>query len=546
MECDVVIVGAGPAGLATAIRLAQLSKEQNQDLSVIVIEKGAEVGAHILSGLVMDTAGINALIPDWAEDPNFPLKTGTEQEIFSLLSAKKSWNFPAWFLPKVLKNRECQIGSLGEFCRWLAEKAEALGVEIYPGFAASQLLIDEDNRVTGIVTGDMGRNREGKPKAGFTPGMNLKARYTILAEGSRGSLSQIAIRHYGLNKDRDPQKYALAIKELWRIKPEYHQKGLVQHTIGWPLNLGSSGGGFLYHFSDNLVSFGLVTPLDYRNPLLFPFEEMQRLKLHPHIRPLFESGERLEYGARVITQGGWQSVPRLVFPGGCLAGDSAGFVNAVRIKGVHSALLTGKSCAETVFDALKEGRRHDSLLSYEENWRQGPVGRELYAARNFKPIWARLGIIGFLLSGFNLWFQQIFGFSLMGNWHHKRKDRENMQFLSEAKKRERLVFDGQITFDRLSSLPLSGVFHEEDQPCHLVLKDPHIPVEKCLPLYGEPSQYYCPAHVYEIVHDHENGTRFVINASNCIHCKTCDLKDPFGNIVWTPPEGGGGPNYQRM
>lgn len=549
LECDVVIIGAGPAGLSTAIRLAQLARETATELSIIVIEKGAEVGAHSLSGLVMDPVGLNALLPNWKNDTRFPLKTTVTDDSYSFLTSRNSWKIPPFLLPKALDNTGFLLGSLGETCRWLAAQAENLGVEIYSGFAATEILYDAQSCVTGIVTGDMGIGKDNQPKPGFAQGMNLKARYTVLAEGAKGSLSESIQQRFNLCSSSNPQSYGLGIKELWRVSPEHHKPGYVVHMTGWPLGLSQSGGGFLYHYGDNLVAVGLVTHLNYTNPTLSPFSEFQRLKTHPFLRPLFENGERLEYGARVIAEGGWQSVPKLVFPGGCLVGDAAGFVNTPRIKGTHNALLSGKLCAEHVFNALKTGEENTTLAPYDTIWRTSAIGKDLFPSRNFKPLWATFRHVGFFLAGIDLWLQQYLPFSFFGTLNFRKKDFEQLQTLSDVSP---IIYDppdNSLTFDRLSSLPFSGVFHEEDQPCHLLLADPRIPVEKNLVQYGEPARLYCPAQVYEIVYDNDltkEKPRFIINASNCLHCKACVIKDPSQNIMWIPPEGGGGPNYQRM
>lgn len=549
MECDVVIVGAGPAGLAAAFRLAQLSRKHSQELSIIVLEKGAEVGAHILSGLVMDPIGLNELFPEWINDKDFPLTTQVLNETFQILTPERSFPLPNFLLPPFIKNHGNLVGSLGEFCRWLASKTEELGVEIYSGISVTDFLLDDKNQVCGVVTGDMGLDRNGNRKTTYTAGMNLKARYTLLAEGARGSLTRKAFEYFSLDQECDPQHYSLGIKELWKIPKNLHRSGTVTHSIGWPLGLDTSGGGFAYHYGEDLLSLGLVIPLTYDNPTLSPFDEFQKFKTHPSLFKLLENSERLEYGARVISEGGLQSIPKVFFPGGALIGDSAGFVNAARIKGTHNALLSGLICADAVFPALQKEHYDPLLRAYETSLSQSLVYKDLSQIRNFKPLWSRFGFTGALLAGAVSWFQTIFRFSLLGTMHLKE---EACHSLKEIKSAPRKVYEKpnqKQTFDRLSSLPFSQVNHEEDQPCHLILKDPSIPTGKSLLLYGEPSQLYCPAKVYEIVYDDEEtlrNPRFIIHASNCIHCKTCDIKDPFQNIRWLPPEGGGGPNYQRM
>jgi electron-transferring-flavoprotein dehydrogenase len=544
MECDAVVVGAGPAGLAAALRLRELAAAKSREFSVIVLEKGAEVGAHILSGLVMDPVGLDALVPDWRDAPDFPLKTRVSQESYRVLTAGGSCPLPVGLLPKSLKNIGFPVGSLGKLCRWLAARAEQAGVEIYPGFAAVELL-REGERVVGVRTGDMGVDRDGRPKPSFTPGMDLRARFTVLAEGARGSLSAGVISAHTPYAGGDPQKYALGIKEVWRLRPGAARPGLVEHTLGFPLGLASGGGGFLYHYDDALLAVGLVTLLDYSDPTLSPFDEFQRFKNHPAVRELLEAGERLEYGARVICEGGLQAVPQLSFPGGALVGDCAGFVNSPRIKGSHNALLSGVQCAESLMALMDRDRGQDEPLGYDLSWRESAIGRDLGRAKNFRPMWARFGVPGLAAAGLDLWLRELLPFSPFGTLRLKRTDREGMKPLKDVKPRPYDPPDNVVTFDRPSSLALANVAHEENQPCHLRLKDPTIPLARGLPLYGEPSRLYCPAAVYEII-TADGAPRFVINAANCLHCKTCDIKDPFDNIRWTPPEGGGGPNYQEM
>ncbi len=546
MEFDVVIVGAGPAGLAAAIRLKQVSPET----SVVVLEKGSEVGAHILSGAVIDPIGLDRLLPDWRGDAQRPLKTEVAEDRFYMLGPAGGVRLPNFLMPPLMSNHGCFVGSLGNVCRFLAARAEALGVEIYPGFAAAEVLFGDKGEVLGVATGDMGVGRDGEHKAGFQPGMELRGKYTLFAEGARGSLTKGLVARFGLDKGREPQKYGLGIKELWRLDPSKHRPGLVQHSFGWPLDNATGGGSFLYHLEDGQAYVGFVTHLDYSNPTLSPFDEFQRFKTHPMIAPTFEGGARLSYGARAITEGGWQSVPKLCFPGGALIGCAAGFVNLPRVKGSHNAVLSGMLAADNVARALAAGRANDELADYENAWRDGDIGRDLKAVRNVKPLWSKLGLrAGVALGGLDMWFNQLFGFSPFGTLRHGKPDCDTLKPISRVKPIAYPKPDGKISFDKLSSVFISNTNHEEDQPIHLRLRDPSIPVAKNLPEYGEPARLYCPAGVYEIVYDDEankRDPRFVINAQNCVHCKTCDIKDPAQNIDWTTPEGGGGPNYPNM
>ncbi len=546
MDFDVVIVGAGPAGLAAAIRLKQLQPEA----AVVVVEKGSEAGAHILSGAVIDPTGLDRLLPQWRTDPERPLTTEVTEDRFHLLWKTGGVRLPNALMPPLMNNHGKFVGSLGNVTRYLAAQAEALGVEIYPGFAATEMLYDEAGAVTGIATGDMGIARNGEEKPDFTRGMELRARYTLLAEGARGSLSKQIIARFDLGRDRSPQKYGLGIKELWQVAPEKFQKGLVRHSFGWPLDNRTGGGSFLYHFDDGLVTVGFVVHLDYSNPTLSPFEEFQRFKTHPLVRDTFEGGKRIAYGARALTEGGFQSVPELVFPGGALVGCAAGFMNVPRIKGSHNAIHSGIQAAEVAAQALEEGRAHDRLDAYEDGWRDSVIGRDLKPVRNVKPLWSRLGTVpGVALGGLEMWCQTLFKTSPLGTLAHRKPDYASLKPLSVVTPIAYPKPDGKLTFDRLSSVFLSNTAHEEDQPPHLKLADPSIPIEKNLPLYGEPARLYCPAGVYEVVYEDEaakTGPRFVINAQNCVHCKTCDIKDPAQNITWVPPEGGGGPNYPNM
>ncbi len=546
MDYDVVIVGAGPAGLAAAIHLKQL----NSDLSVVVVEKGSEVGAHILSGAVIDPIGLDRLVPEWRTDADRPLKTEVRQDKFYFLGPAGSVRLPNALMPPLMNNHGNFVGSLGTVVRYLGQKAEALGVEIYPGFAAAEVLYGDSGEVIGIATGDMGIGKDGKPNSAYTRGMELRGKYTLLGEGARGSLSKQLIAKYRLDEGREPQKYGIGIKELWQIDPAKHQPGLVQHSFGWPLDGTTGGGSFLYHFDENLVSVGFVVHLNYTNPTLSPFDEFQRFKTHPSIAPLFEGGKRLAYGARAITEGGYQSVPKLCFPGGALLGCAAGFVNVPRIKGSHNAILSGMLAAEHLVSALAAGRAHDELSSYEQAWRASDIGKDLVRVRNVKPLWSKFGTyIGIALGGLDMWTNQLFGLSLFGTLKHGKPDYATLKPLKDVKPIVYPKPDGKISFDKLSSVFLSSTNHEEDQPAHLRLKDAAVPVAHNLPLYGEPARLYCPAGVYEVVYGHEatkTDPRFVINAQNCVHCKTCDIKDPAQNINWTVPEGSGGPNYAGM
>ena len=547
MDFDVVIVGAGPAGLAAAIRLKQIAAEKGSDISVVVVEKGSEVGAHILSGAVIDPVGLNRLIPDWRER-GAPVDTPVIEDRFLVLGPEGDMRLPAWPMPPMMKNHGNYIVSLGALCKWLGEQASELGVEIYPGFAASEFLLDEKGAVAGIATGDMGLGRDGEPNDAFTRGMELRGKYTLIAEGARGSLSKQLIKKFALAQNHEPQKFGIGLKELWQVAPEKHQRGLVQHTFGWPLDNRTGGGSFLYHYGDNLVAVGFVVHLNYANPYLSPYEEFQRFKTHPAIRSTFEGGKRIEYGARAITEGGWQSMPDLVFPGGALLGCAAGMINLPRIKGSHNAILSGIGAAEATFDAVSEGRAHDKLTAYEDAVRQGEIGRELRIVRNMKPYWSRFGTaLGVALGGIDLWINTLTrGFGLGYTLKHHKTDAQATGKAADFKPIDYPKPDGKLTFDRLTNVSFSGTNHEEDQPVHLKLADPSIPIEVNLPLYAEPAQRYCPAAVYEVVRNDKGEARFQINAQNCVHCKTCDIKDPSQNITWVCPEGGGGPNYAGM
>jgi electron-transferring-flavoprotein dehydrogenase len=547
MEFDVVIVGAGPAGLAAAIRLKQKAAETGQDVSVVVLEKGSEVGAHILSGAVIDPIGLDTLIPDWRER-GAPLTTEVKEDQFLVLGPAGNVRLPNLMMPPLMNNHGNYIGSLGLLVRWLAEQAAELGVEIYPGFAATEVLYDEHGAVAGVATGDMGVGRDGEPKDSFTRGMELRGKYTLFAEGARGSLSKTLIRHFKLDADAEPQKYGIGLKELWEVAPEKHKLGLVQHTFGWPLDKATGGGSFLYHYGKNLVSVGFVIHLNYENPYLSPYDEFQRFKTHPVIRPVFEGGRRIAYGARAMTSGGWQSIPKLEFPGGALIGCAAGFMNVPRIKGSHNAILSGIHAADSVVAALSEGRTHDMLGTYETAVRSGAIARDLKKVRNVKPLLSRFGMVGGIaMGGFDMWARTLlFGWSPLGTLKHGKPD---YAALKPARGFKPIAYpkpDGVLTFDKLTNVSFSVTNHEEDQPVHLKLTDPAIPVEINLPQYAEPAQRYCPAGVYEIVRNDAGEARFQINAQNCVHCKTCDIKDPSQNITWVCPEGAGGPNYAEM
>ncbi|MBY3134967.1 electron transfer flavoprotein-ubiquinone oxidoreductase [Rhizobium laguerreae] len=542
MEFDVVIVGAGPAGLAAAIRLKQV----NPELSVVVLEKGAEVGAHILSGAVVDPIGIDRLLPGWRDEADHPFKTKVTADHFLLLGPAGSVRLPNVLMPPLMNNHGNYIVSLGNVCRWLATKAEELGVEIYPGFAATEVLYNDQRAVIGVATGDMGIEKNGEPGPNYTRGMELLGKYTLIGEGVRGSLAKQLIAKFDLQKDREPQKFGIGLKELWQVKPENHRPGLVQHSFGWPLGMKTGGGSFLYHLEDNLVAVGFVVHLNYKNPYLYPFEEFQRFKTHPAIRTTFEGGKRLSYGARAITEGGYQSVPKLSFPGGALIGCSAGLVNVPRIKGSHNAVLSGMLAAEKIVAAIATGRSHDEVAEIENEWRKGDIGKDLKRVRNVKPLWSKFGTaLGVALGGFDMWTNQLFGFSVFGTLKHGKTDAESLEPASQHKPIAYPKPDGVLTFDRLSSVFLSNTNHEEDQPVHLQVKDMALQKSSEHDIYAGPSTRYCPAGVYEWV-EKDGEEVFVINAQNCVHCKTCDIKDPNQNINWVPPQGGEGPVYPNM
>ena len=540
MEFDVVIIGGGPAGLSAAMRLMQL----DESLSVVVVEKGSEVGAHILSGAVLEPTGLDELIPDWKEK-GAPVKTACKGDrVHYLTSATGAAPVPSLFLPRPMHNHGNYIISLGQLCRWLAEQAEAMGVNVFPGFAASEVLYDVDGRVTGVATSDMGVGKDGERKGSFTPGYELLGKYTIFAEGVRGNLGEELMRKFNLRENSDPQHYGIGIKEVWEVEPERHEEGLVVHTTGWPLDNHTEGGGFLYHAGNNKVYLGLIIALNYKNPHLSTFDEFQRWKTHPQIRRYLEGGKRIGYGARAVNKGGLQSLPKLAFPGGMLVGCGAGFLNGVKIKGIHTAIKTGMLAAESIHKALSAGDAGQSeLADYEASVNASWVHKELHRGRNFGPGLHKLGV--FFGAVFAFIDQNIFFGKLPFTWHNKDPDHESLDKASDAKVIEYPKPDGVITFDKLSSVFLSNTNHEEDQPSHLKLKDESIPVAYNLPVFDEPAQRYCPAGVYEIVE--EGGEKkFQISPANCVHCKTCDIKDPKQNIVWTVPEGTGGPNYANM
>jgi electron-transferring-flavoprotein dehydrogenase len=545
MPYDVVIVGAGPAGLSAAIRLKQLANEAGSELSVCVLEKGSEVGAHILSGAVIDPKSLDELLPDW-RDQGCPLaEVPVNDNQHWVLTKKKKISVPHLITPGFMHNKGTYTGSLGNLCRWLAEQAEGLGVEIFPGFAAAEILYNDDGSVKGVATGDMGVARDGSHKPDYAPGLELHAKYTFFAEGVRGHLTKMLKPQFALDADCEPQVYGIGIKELWDIDPASHAPGRVIHTQGWPLDANANGGGFLYHQANGQVALGFVTWLNYRNPHISPFQEMQKWKTHPEIAKILKGGKRISYGARAISDGGYQSVPKLAFPGGALIGDSAGFLNVPRIKGTHTSMKSGMMAAEAAFAAVNAGRSGDTLTAYQDAYDDSWVKKELGVVRNVLPLVEKFGdLAGTILSGMTMWLES-FGIRMPFTMKH-HPDNTTLYRADMMPKPEYPKPDGVLTFDRLSSVFLSNTNHEEDQPIHLQLKDPTIPIEYNLPMYDEPAQRYCPAGVYEVVGQDEGEPRFVINAQNCVHCKTCDIKDPTQNINWVTPEGGGGPNYPNM
>ncbi|MEL6216888.1 MAG: electron transfer flavoprotein-ubiquinone oxidoreductase [Pseudomonadota bacterium] len=548
MDVDVVIVGAGPAGLSAAIRLKQLGGD---DVSVVVLEKGSEVGAHILSGAVLDTSGLDALIPDWT-DKGAPIETAVTEDRFFVLGEAGQMRIPTALMPPFMSNHGAYIVSMGNVCRWMAEQAEELGVEVFPGMACSELIYDDEGQVVGVVAGEMGRAKDGTPGPSYEPGMELRGRYVFLAEGVRGSLSKQAIAKFALDKGKEPQKYGIGMKELWEVKPEHHKPGQVTHTMGWPL-LGKAGGGsFMYHLENNQVYVGFVVHLNYENPHLFPYMEFQQWKHHPEIAQVLEGGKRVSYGARAIIEGGWQSMPKLTFPGGALLGCSAGMVNVPRIKGNHNAMHSGRLAAEAAWEAIQADRAQDELTAYQTSVETGEIARDLKPVRNVKPLWSRYGLGASLaVGGLDMWFAALCnglgfgGTTLLGTLKHGKADHEATGKAKDHAPIEYPKPDGVISFDRSTNIAFSFTNHEDSQPAHLTLKDSNVPVEVNWPVYGGPSERYCPAGVYEFVHE-DGGPRFQINFQNCVHCKTCDIKDPMQNIVWTTPQGGDGPNYPNM
>lgn len=545
MEFDVVIVGAGPSGLATACRLGQIAQETGQELSIVVVEKGSEVGAHILSGAVLEPRALNELFPDW-KDRGAPLNVPVkDDEIYYMRSPEKASRVPGMFVPKTMHNEGNYIVSLGNVCRWLAEQAEGLGVEVFPGFAAAEVLFDDNGAVCGIATGDVGVGADGKPKSSHEPGMELRARYTIFSEGCHGHLGKQLMEKFKLRDGVDPQHYGLGVKELWEIDPEKHREGLVMHSAGWPLTeSGSLGGGFLYHLDNNQVALGLITDLCYDNPYVSPFEEMQRWKTHPEVRKYLEGGKRISYGARAIAKGGLQSLPKMSFPGGLLVGCDAGTLNFAKIKGSHTAMKSGMIAAEVIAEAIKAGRGNDELSEYKAAFEASWIHEELHKQRNFGPYQHKFG--NFIGSGLAVVDINWLGGRMPFTLRDRKPDHETLKPASECKAINYPKPDGKLTFNRLDSVFISNTNHEEDQPCHLQLKDPEVPIQVNLPKWAEPAQRYCPAGVYEVVENDDGSKRFQINAQNCVHCKTCDIKDPTQNINWVAPEGGGGPNYPNM